>query len=250
MKYYLFLDLDDTIFQTKRKCFQNELLHTAAYGRDGLPMSFMTSKQLNFFSTMDKEITIIPTTARNYESFKRVDLNFRHCIILDFGGIILMPNRDLDTTWFEKIREYSKNIRSALCDIQKDICLFIESQQLEAFSRIIEDFELPLYIVVKSRQGNINALDIVRQHIISIIDTNQFYIHFNDNNLAIIPHFLNKLNAVEYIINKYIETQQESFLTFGMGDSLTDIPFMKACDYMIMPKNSQIWRNIDDSKRI
>ena len=49
-----------------------------------------------------------------------------------------------------------------------------------------------------------------------------------------------KQDAVRRVI---AELEQEGpTVTIGAGDSLTDIPFLRVCDFALVPKNSQIQR--------
>ena len=76
MKKFLFVDLDDTLFQTPGKCADEVDLHPAAYLKDGSVCSFTTPRQRAFFALMDREMTLIPATARNRDALSRVDLAF------------------------------------------------------------------------------------------------------------------------------------------------------------------------------
>src|SRR5205823_998696 len=96
MRTVLFLDLDDTIFQTRPKCPVGEPVRPAAFRRDGTPLSFMTDRQRALLDVLSRAATVIPTTARSLDAFRRVDLAFGHAAILDFGGVVLTPGGELD----------------------------------------------------------------------------------------------------------------------------------------------------------
>jgi hypothetical protein len=73
---FLFADLDDTLFQSLEKCAVPEGLLPAAFLRDGSPISYTTPGQRAFIAFAQDGMTMIPTTARNLDAFKRVDLPF------------------------------------------------------------------------------------------------------------------------------------------------------------------------------
>ena len=50
MQTYVFLDLDDTILQTRPKCPADEPVQPAAFGRDGQPLSFITDRPVNLIA--------------------------------------------------------------------------------------------------------------------------------------------------------------------------------------------------------
>ena len=92
MKEFLFLDLDDTIFQALRKCENPDQVSTAAYLENGESISYFSEKQKILLTRLTERAIIIPTTARSFGAFKRVNINFTDFAILDFGGIILKPD--------------------------------------------------------------------------------------------------------------------------------------------------------------
>src|SRR5687767_11844338 len=103
MRTVVFLDLDDTVFQTRPKCPPGEPLRPAALGRDGLPLSFSTPRQqtlLDLFASA----TVVPTTARNLDAFRRVRLPFTSFAVLDFGGVVLLPDGTPDPAWDAIVR--------------------------------------------------------------------------------------------------------------------------------------------------
>src|SRR6187402_567167 len=192
MPIYCFLDLDDTMFQTRRKCPPNAPLITAASGRDGAPLSFMTYKQKAVWEWLAQGATVIPTTARNYDAFRRVALPFKGAAILDFGGVILKENGELDTEWDAIVRAKTAAVKQGLHDIHARLTRIAEENGLAVRVRVIGDFDMDLYVVAK--QADIEADDLCRLRDLckDQVDTQTFFIHFNDNNLSIMPHFLNK----------------------------------------------------------
>ena len=104
VKKFLFVDLDDTLFQTPGKCAAKEDLRPAAYLKDGAVCSFTTPRQRAFFELMDREMTLIPATARNRDALSRVGLAFSSYAIIDYGGVVLEPDGSLDAVWIETMR--------------------------------------------------------------------------------------------------------------------------------------------------
>ena len=122
MRPYVFLDLDDTLFQTRAKCPPGAELHVAASGPDGRPLSFMTEKQRALFDWLDASAAIIPTTARNLAAFRRVHLPFRHGAILNFGGTVLDAEGQLDESWHQRM---STEVAALAAELD-DACAGIE----------------------------------------------------------------------------------------------------------------------------
>ncbi|MBF6907527.1 hypothetical protein HN295_20390, partial [Acinetobacter baumannii] len=104
LKKFLFADLDDTLFQTLEKCAVRDALQPAAWYSDGRICSYTTPAQRAFFAFVSEGMTVIPTTARSLDAFRRVSLGFSGVgfssyAILNFGGVILLPNGEIDRDW-------------------------------------------------------------------------------------------------------------------------------------------------------
>ncbi|MBK1717663.1 haloacid dehalogenase [Thiocystis violacea] len=243
MRQLVFLDLDDTLFQSRRKCPSDSDLHPTAYLGDGRAHSFMTAKQRTFWRLLDDQATLIPTTARDHDSLRRVDLPFRSWRIIDYGGIILDPDGKIDGVWMERMTEASRESIGGLTELLDLAETFIVHQGLAAHVRIIEDFGLPFYLVAKYRDGREADLDrlqreLMRPWVEARPDTHR--LHRNGNNLAAIPRRIGKEQAVRYLIER-LGRDWGDLLTIGIGDSLIDGAFMAECDYSITPRGSQLF---------
>ncbi len=120
MKTYFLLDLDDTLYQTRHKCGETPEtdLQTAATHPDGSSLSFTTPQQRELFRQFNAFGTVIPVTARNLESFRRVQLQFQSYVVLDFGAAILNSTGELVGDWDHQIRPEI----SARSEVLQSIC--------------------------------------------------------------------------------------------------------------------------------
>lgn len=244
MELFVFLDLDDTIFQTKRKCPEDKPIFPAAFGKDGSVMSFFTSKQVKLFKLLNHKTRLIPTTARNHSAFLLTKIeNFDYAII-NHGGIILNADGSVHQGWFNSMKTL---LEPALNDLQA-LKQILEAESIKRNNnfkiRLIEDLGLTFYLLVKHEERDNQALKMLLTEVIDpyLRQYNlDFYCHLNDNNLAVLPRFLNKAPAVRFL-QQELDKQYSEYLSVGMGDSLTDIAYMQLCDYFMTPKNSQIVR--------
>jgi len=241
MQRYIFLDLDDTLFQTLRKCPDDTQLKVRAYLPDGTANSFATHKQQWLWQWFSEGFKIIPVTARDAGAFTRVNLPFYEEAVLNHGAVILDKHRNPDAGWMARIMHILPDyyrLLLALWSKIEDYCLMNEGYK----ARLVHDFDITWYGVIKHTEGNEVPLQQLLDTLIkphpSIID-GSLYWHLNGNNLAILPKVINKESAVEYLLARYRE-QHPELLTFGAGDSKTDAAFMALCDYAIIPKNTQL----------
>lgn len=242
MKKYLFVDLDDTLFSSLPKCGDEQDVRAVAFLKDGSACSFTTSKQRAFLSMVSQSMTLIPTTARNSDAFGRVDLAFDDYKIINYGGIVLAPSGAPDQPWLQKMRD---EMAAALPGLRRAISIIDEFSQragLAGKARLIEDYGIAFYVVVKDPDKVAERLALIDKDALApwiASEGKEFYVHRNGNNLAVLPKALNKARAVAYVTGLLRDNHGE-VLTMGMGDSRSDARFMAACDYAIVPSGTQL----------
>jgi len=243
MKKVLFIDLDDTLFQSMAKCNGALDVKPAAFLKDGTAWSFMTQKQHQFLELMSHDMTVIPTTARNKDALNRVNIHFSSYSIINYGGVILDPNGQLDIQWHNLMQVDMAKSLAGLEEICHLIDTYPATQGQIANARIIRDFDTPFYVVVKDREQSASRLDLLERDVVrpwtNSESGNGFTVHRNGNNLAILPSTLDKSHAVDHVKQR-LEKEFGEILTFGMGDSKSDARFMSGCDYAIIPNATQL----------
>lgn len=244
MQRFLFLDLDDTLFQTRRKCPSDEDLLPVGYARDGTPLSFMTPRQALLFDWLAETMTMIPTTARNLDAFRRVKLPFSDWAILNFGGVVLDANGQLHAPWHERMMAWTAETSPVLRDAQARLDDWIQTLGWEINCRLISDFELDLYVVLKHRDGNQQRLEELAARAREAWVDAPLKVQLNDNNLTLVPNYLNKAAAVAHVLEHRVRGHGEH-ICFGMGDSLSDLGFLGLCDFSLIPRRSQIFDAVE-----
>ncbi|MGH8475979.1 MAG: hydrolase [Methylococcales bacterium] len=244
MEKFLFLDLDDTVFQTLRKCSETEALLPVAFLADGEAISYSTERQINLIEDLAANWRIIPTTARNRDAFFRVNLpvEFREGAILNHGAMIIDQHGAPDPVWHERMKTRLAPYACGFGMLERALLDFARRSDLPLKIRVIKEDEKPFYIVVKHRQADSDALKSVRDDCVKPFFSKlcmEVYPHLNDNNLAILPAPVNKAHAVAFLIERLRDRYGE-IMTMGMGDSLTDIDFIALCDYAMIPGRTQL----------
>ena len=239
---FLFADLDDTLFQSLEKCAGHDGLQPAAFLKDGSPISYTTEGQRAFIAFAQDGMTMIPTTARNVDAFRRVDLPFASWAVLDYGGVVLQPGGAIDQQWLDHMRDAMQAALPGLQELAGLIDAWAERTGFTGRSRIIEDFSTPFYLVIKDPQKVSARLEPIERDVVApwiAAGQRDYFIHRNGNNLAILPNALNKAHAVAHVTAR-LRAEHGDILTFGIGDSRSDARFMAACDYAIVPRSTQL----------
>ena len=242
-KKFLFADLDDTLFQSHRKCPSDRPLTPAAYLKDGTAHSFLTPEQLSVLNLFQREMDVIPVTARNADAFRRVRLDFGSCAVVNYGGVILQADGSPERDWLARSERLAADGLAALnaaCDLIRE---WADTSGARLRVRIIEDFGVPFYLCAKSEEGDEKGLDPIEHRARECWGhpTSTLIPHRNGNNFSLLPTWLDKRHAVEHLTTRLRELHGE-IVTFGMGDSLSDLGFMRQCDYALVPQRSQINR--------
>ena len=236
-KPLIFVDLDDTLFQTHRRIQPDASFRVATLDVSGQPLSFMKPKQQQLVDWMFHCADVVPVTARSVKSLQRVQLDFKHGAVCTHGGVVLTPSQQIDEEW----QAQQKVHLDQLDDLMQQLPNLLQHCAHD-FGEIRTWYEtqdqLNIYAVAKQKNLEVPLFlkDLVDLLPTSV--TEQFYIHTNGNNLAIIPHAISKKNAVEYYLKKYDPEQQRVILAFG--DSRSDFGFLSSCDWFGMPKSSQL----------
>lgn len=240
-----FIDLDDTIFQTNRRIKPDDSFRVGSLDSKGNPLSFMTKKQQGFVDWLFTHADVVPVTARPIDGLSRVQLEFKHGAICSFGGTILDASGKVDAQWHEIQQERLKTLKP-LIQTMPDLLIENAKGLGDVRSWTVEENGLHLYSYVKQNNPKIGQM-FLDQIVINIPQNikDNFYMHLNGNNLAVIPKVLTKQNAVEYYLQKH-DPESERFI-LGYGDSLSDFGFLANCDWFGTPKNSQI-RNFTEAK--
>jgi hydroxymethylpyrimidine pyrophosphatase-like HAD family hydrolase len=233
----IFVDLDNTLFQTKRKDLH--AVHPASEAENPLNGSFMNDAQKAFLELMmaHQNSRIIPVTARDRNQYGRAFISRDSRVqlaTLYFGAEILIQNK-IDSNWKNHIDSCILNLSISIGQLHQIIKSKVKHYGLEI--KNIDGY----YIVIKhsSKDDYQNVLMDCFLMLSSYIP-NDYRLYHNDNNISIVPRCLDKKNAVQYIIEK-----NKPVLTIGVGDSNSDWEFMDSCQYKIIPQNSQINQKIN-----
>ncbi|MEH6357190.1 MAG: hypothetical protein V7760_14360 [Marinobacter sp.] len=232
-------DLDDTLFRSFHKHPQGEALTrvtTATNGHHG----HMNPAQQGLLSALRATGAVIPVTARSTDAFSRVHLDFgtRRAILAN-GAVILNDEGIADPDWLAHTAQIGRSAEALLRDMSGLI-----SAEFGAAARswIVEEYGAPVYFCVKMNatgaetvQSGITA---AAKLLVSRFDLSGLQQHANGNNLSFTPTGISKREACRHLVGSIRDGSGAPLI--GIGDSITDLPFMGLCDFIMTPSGSQI----------
>ncbi|MFK7992644.1 MAG: hypothetical protein AB8B87_00805 [Granulosicoccus sp.] len=240
-------DLDDSLFSTLRKIPASQqpgktLAASAAAGKN----SYMTRKQQAMVNWMDLS-RCVPVTARSTEAYSRVTLPFAGpAAILANGAVMLNRNGTVNEEWASIVNSILSSQQDAIHGVVDTLKSIAARHAMNIRSwAVIEPSCDAVYAVAKSNTSTHGEdLLIIADELKSHLNTDDFQMkdawqfHRNANNLSVTPKGISKAIATEYLLEKI--RSEKAVLTVGVGDSASDLGFMRLCDVWLTPTRSQI----------
>ena len=234
------VDLDDTLFQTRRKCpphLDDGDLTTLAVDRAGAPLGFATPRQASFLRWLSGTALMVPVTGRSLEALRRVHLPYASAVCAH-GGVVLGSEGELDAEWAAAMRAASAGDADMLDALTGAIAAAAERMDEPVTARVLREDGIPLYVVAKHDAADADALARVVEAAVPGPPPG-WAGHRNGNNVAFLPPWLGKRQAVEHLLPG-LRRAWPDVPFIGIGDSVTDAAFMGLCDFAMLPIGSQL----------
>lgn len=234
----VFVDLDDTLFQTARKMGEGERF-PATIDVDGNPNGYMSPVQKQFIEWLLATADVVPVTARSVEAYSRVQLPFTHGAICAHGGVILSPDNVVDEVWNTRMTGELAHVQGRLDGLCATTLQIGEELGYSLRGWVVEEIGLKHYIVTKHNEKDDAVLHAVLDEVRKRDLLDGLYVHGNGNNLAFLPHALRKQRAVQEWIDRDVAIHGER-PRMGFGDSISDLGFMTECHWWATPRRGQL----------
>jgi hydroxymethylpyrimidine pyrophosphatase-like HAD family hydrolase len=218
-KILFFADLDDSIFQTKKKDAKGK--YKATFPKNILKTSFYTKAQfelLNFILSAE-DIVFIPLTARTENQFKRTSIYKKSQaeIYSYYYGSALYINNTFHQPFYKFI---SKDFLSSFNDLQNIITLTTKRFPEIKFVNVDGKY----FTTEFKSTAFINYLQNMINTKYQNID-----IYIEEKYITLLPKVCNKKSVVTYL-KKILSPK----LIIGIGNSVSDIGFLSECDFKII----------------
>lgn len=240
----VFVDLDDTLFQTARKMGNGERF-MATVDVEGNANGYMNLVQKQFIEWLLETADVVPVTARSVEAYNRVCIPFANGAICAHGGVILTPDNVVDPVWNDQMTLDLVHVQDRLESLGQKTLAIGADMGISLRGWVVEERELKLYIVTKHNEQNDTVLTVVLDEVRKQGLLDDLYVHGNGNNLSFLPHALRKQRAVEEWVKRDIAAHGERPL-LGFGDSISDLGFMTQCHWWATPRRGQLADSISE----
>jgi hydroxymethylpyrimidine pyrophosphatase-like HAD family hydrolase len=240
-KLIVFVDLDDTLFNSARKCAPDVCLEPAALLDNGDTISYTSPKQRSMWAWLHQAELVVPVTARSAQGFSRVLLPFSSPAIVSFGGAILNAQGQADTLWAQRMQTVLAPSAALLQEVCSALSDWIAHHKVNAWTRLVQESGQTQYLLAKHHTADAQCLSNMRDQVLAPWAQQHpgWRVFQNDNNLTLMPPGLDKAHAVSYLLQSLCALYTE-VVTVGMGDSLSDAGFMHLCDYVMAPRATQL----------
>jgi hydroxymethylpyrimidine pyrophosphatase-like HAD family hydrolase len=235
----VFTDLDDTICQNVRQVEYGDREGVVSISKSMLHNTCMTVKQQNMLRWLVQTTELVPVTARGIVDFSDIDIDFgasRHRVVAN-GAVILDRDGGHDEEWARVMAEEMAPYQEQFAKIVETIDNFCSALGHEVESLITSEHGMSISALFHAKDGsksNASALAVIRDG----VENRGWHTHLNGNTLAFTPPPVSKRRAVEHLLGRIEGARHRPVI--GMGDSLSDLGFMAQCDFLSIPRGSQI----------
>ena len=241
MRSVVFTDLDETLLHSLRRHAAQSGDTLAAVDKAGAPVSYQTPRQAALFQWMARADRVIAVTGRSAGAYARVRLPLVHEAIVHHGAMVLGADGVADPAYTDVVQRDLDEASAGLDAAWEHVHAWLMESgvPLRAYRQVIDGRTVE--VCVKHVSPDAVSLGEPGERLSARWRTlgDTVRVHHNGNNLALLPAKVDKLRAVRWLRVR-LEAGMGPFFALGAGDSVTDHPFMAACDAYLVPSGSQL----------
>lgn len=231
---FLLADVDGNLIDTGRETTVPGA-KPVAWDNKGEVCGFLTPKQKVMLDWFQAGCEVVPTTARSTDAMRRFRLPFRRYAITAFGGTVLGANSQPLAKWRSFVEAPAAAAQPILAGLLTLVNTEAKAAGIDVRATVLQDYGIDMFLSVKHNKRDEKELAAIHALVLQAVPAG-WTVHLNGNFLAVYPPHIGKEKAVRWFIDNIVP---KGAITIGMGDSLTDAPFMAECDYIFMPNGTQ-----------
>jgi HAD superfamily hydrolase (TIGR01484 family) len=241
----VFADIDGTLIESVRRLGHAHEGAVGARDREGNAIAVHTPRHRQLLRLLEAADVLVPVTGRSVSALSRVELPFLSYAIVHHGALVLDAARARCTAYDERMRDALGATDLVLAEAFAEVTRWIAERapSLRVYRQVID--ERTIEVCVKHVSPTASSLgeegDAIEEQWRGL---SHVRIHRNGNNLALLPSGVTKESAVAWVVERLEETLGP-LVTFGVGDSDTDLEFMRRCDFFVVPRGSQLERGLE-----
>ena len=245
MRSAVFADIDGTLIESVRRLGHAHEGEVGARDRDGNAIAVHTPRHRQLLRLLGAADVLVPVTGRSVSALSRVELPFPSYAIVHHGALVLDAGRARCAGYDERMRDTLVATDRVLAQAFAEVTRWIAEQapSLRVYRQVLD--ERTIEVCVKHVSPTASALgeegDAIEAGWRGLPHVR---IHRNGNNLALLPSAVTKESAVAWVVAR-LEEELGPLVTFGVGDSDTDLEFMRRCDFFVVPRGSQLERGLE-----
>lgn len=211
-------DMDNTMIFSYKHNIGNAKRCVEIY--QGREVSFVTEKTYRLLRELPEEVTLIPTTTRTVEQYRRIDLGLgelKYALVCN-GGVLLVNGQE-EEAWYRESLEMISECRGELRRAEQ---LLAEDAERCFEVRNIQN----LFLFTKSEKPELSA-----EKLRAALDLGKMDVFTNGVKVYAVPKKLNKGEAVRRFRRRFCPAR-----VIAAGDSEFDLPMLEEADAGFAPE--------------
>ena len=184
----------------------------------------------------------VAVTARSYNDVAKLQFPFEWDYIISSHGADIFYHDKLLCNFVSESSQKAVYSTFGIIGTEKD---FLTANCQDNFINSLECIysgqydDIPSFIEIKLH--NADDFDkFAKTYSIYELISDDLEIYRNKKVITLIPKGINKAAALAYLKESIIKQYDPDSFLIGAGDSNSDVPFLKLCDWVMAPSNSQI----------
>ena len=239
----LLLDLDDTVMLSRRKLAARGLetagLPVAAHDSAGEALCYSLEAHTALLSRF-ADAEIIPVTGRSEAAMRRVTLRFTSWLILDHGATILNPAGEREADWDDELKLDATLLNGLDGELSR------RHPAEDGYVLSVLEHERGRYgLCLKHAGRDVLATQAAVQTMRGLARTHSLRFLDAPGAPSLVLPGVGKQGACAWLLHRI----GAGAVVFGAGDARADLGFLGLCDFAVLPRDSDLMRDLQSDAR-